>query len=45
MTAPGRRGQPVWDIAVAAGDVPAPWAAARHLERRDIDSFEEWAPR
>jgi ABC-type nitrate/sulfonate/bicarbonate transport system substrate-binding protein len=45
----GRLPDPVmplfWDIAVAAGDVTAPWAEARYLDRRFIDSFEEWAPR
>jgi NitT/TauT family transport system substrate-binding protein len=34
-----------WDISVAAGDVDAPWPEARYLDRRYIDSFEEWAPR
>jgi NitT/TauT family transport system substrate-binding protein len=34
-----------WDISVAAGDVTAPWPEARYLDRRFIDTFEEWAPR
>ncbi len=34
-----------WKIALAAGDVRAPWPETRFLERRFIDTFDEWAPK
>ncbi|MBA2449093.1 MAG: ABC transporter substrate-binding protein [Chloroflexi bacterium] len=35
----------VWQITVAAGEVTEPWPESRFLDRRFIDSFDEWAPR
>lgn len=34
-----------WDVAVAAGEVDAPWPEERFFDRRFVDSFEAWAPR
>jgi ABC-type nitrate/sulfonate/bicarbonate transport system substrate-binding protein len=34
-----------WRIAVEAGEVDAPWPEARFLDRRFLDSFDQWAPR
>jgi NitT/TauT family transport system substrate-binding protein len=34
-----------WDLAIAAGEVNAPWPESRFLDRRWIDTFETWAPR
>ena len=34
-----------WDIAVAAGEVTEPWPESRFLDRRFVDSFDEWAPK
>lgn len=34
-----------WDVAVAAGEVDAPWPEARFFDRRFVDAFEAWAPR
>lgn len=33
-----------WSIAVAAGEVEAPWPESRFLDRRLIDTFDRWAP-
>jgi ABC-type nitrate/sulfonate/bicarbonate transport system substrate-binding protein len=34
-----------WEMAVASGEVTEPWPESRYLDRRFIDTFEEWAPR
>jgi hypothetical protein len=34
-----------WEVAVAAGEVDAPWPEARFFDRRFVDSFAAWAPR
>jgi NitT/TauT family transport system substrate-binding protein len=34
-----------WDVAVASGEVDAPWPEARFFDRRFVDSFEAWVPR
>ena len=34
-----------WEIAVAAGEVPAPWPESRLFDRRFVDTLDEWAPR
>ena len=34
-----------WEIAVAAGDVTEPWPESRLLDRRFVDTFDQWAPR
>lgn len=34
-----------WEIAVAAGEVTEPWPESRFLDRRFVDSFDEWASR
>jgi NitT/TauT family transport system substrate-binding protein len=40
------RAMPVfWEIAVAAGDVTEPWPEAKLLDRRYVDTFDQWAPR
>lgn len=33
-----------WDTAMAAGEVTEAWPEPRFLDRRFIDSFEDWAP-
>jgi NitT/TauT family transport system substrate-binding protein len=33
-----------WQISVATGDVTEPWAEERYLDRRFIDTFDQWAP-
>jgi NitT/TauT family transport system substrate-binding protein len=41
-----QRSMPVfWDIAVQAGDVKEPWPESKFLDRRYIDSFDQWAPK
>ena len=34
-----------WELSIASGEVTAPWPESRFLDRRYIDSFEDWAPR
>ena len=34
-----------WDVLVATGEVAAPIPEARLLDRRFVDSYEQWAPR
>jgi len=34
-----------WEITIASGEVTEPWPEARFLDRRFIDTFEEWAPK
>jgi ABC-type nitrate/sulfonate/bicarbonate transport system substrate-binding protein len=33
-----------WEMAVAAGDVEAPWPESRFVDRRWLDRFDSWAP-
>ncbi len=33
-----------WEIAVAAGDVTEPWPESKLLDRRFVDTFDQWAP-
>ena len=33
-----------WGMLTAAGEVPEPWAEARFLDRRFIDTFADWVP-
>ncbi len=32
-----------WEIAIATGDVKEPWPEPRYLDRRFIDTFDQWA--
>jgi NitT/TauT family transport system substrate-binding protein len=34
-----------WDSVTAAGEAPEAWREARFLDRRFLDTFDEWAPR
>lgn len=34
-----------WEIAVAAGDVKEAWPENKLLDRRYVDTFDEWAPK
>ena len=33
-----------WETSIAAGEVSEAWAESRFLDRRFIDSFDDWAP-
>ncbi len=33
-----------WEMAVAAGEVDAPWPESRYVDRRWLDRFDAWAP-
>jgi hypothetical protein len=33
------------EIAIAADDVTKPWPESRFLDRRFIDTFDQWAPK
>jgi NitT/TauT family transport system substrate-binding protein len=33
-----------WEASIAAGEVPEAWPESRFLDRRFIDSFDDWAP-
>lgn len=40
------KGMPTfWEITMASGDVTEPWPEARFLDRRFIDTFDDWAPK
>jgi NitT/TauT family transport system substrate-binding protein len=34
-----------WQIAMATGDVTEPWPESKFLDRRYIDTFDQWAPK
>jgi len=34
-----------WEIAVASGDVKQAWPESQLLDRRFIDTFDQWAPK